>query len=353
MGLVQYLSSFLPDITAYMGPLLAMTQNGNVFNWRPIHQRCFDMIKATCHKTLILHPIDPRKAEPIWVVCDASKSGIGTMYGQGESWQTCCPAGFMSKKFMATQHNYRVHKLEMLGILEALLKWEDKLIGYRIHVITDHKALEFFKTQSHLTGCQMRWMDYLSRFDFDITYIKGENNKVADCLSRYYESDERDKAHSIHEYVTADSRIDPTGDDLPPDRFMELREHVVEIRAMQEDTWRQSCQLQERVEMWDIEAKEMQDHPPDLATDDGQPTSQAGSIANNELTIEDLLNAGPAIENYLIEEDSFLQDVKLGYDTDPVFKLILDSPGDYLGFKIEDGIIRTKNRSGEMVVCIP
>ncbi len=77
------------------------------------------------------------------------------------------------QKIYSAQHNYRVHELETLSILEALLKWEDKLMGYRIHVITDHQALEFFKTQSHLTGRQMRWMDYLSRFNFDITYIKG------------------------------------------------------------------------------------------------------------------------------------------------------------------------------------
>ena len=38
-------------------------------------------------------------------------------------------------------------KLETLAILEALLKWEDKLLSYKIHVITDHKALEFLKTQ--------------------------------------------------------------------------------------------------------------------------------------------------------------------------------------------------------------
>ena len=29
----------------------------------------------------------------------------------------------------------------------------------------------------------------MSRFDFNITYVKGEYNKVADCLSHYYESD--------------------------------------------------------------------------------------------------------------------------------------------------------------------
>ena len=89
----------------------------------------------------------------------------------------------MSCKFTAAQQNYAVHELETLAILEALLKWEDKLMGYKIHIITDHKALEFFKTQVHLSPRQHCWINYMSRYQFDITYVKGELNKVADCLS--------------------------------------------------------------------------------------------------------------------------------------------------------------------------
>ena len=55
------------------------------------------------------------------------------------------------------QQNYAVHELETLAILESLQKWKDKLVGYKIHVITDHKALEFFKTQNQLTNRQRRW----------------------------------------------------------------------------------------------------------------------------------------------------------------------------------------------------
>ena len=32
------------------------------------------------------------------------------MYGQGGSWDTCQPAGFLSKKFMSTLHNYHTHE---------------------------------------------------------------------------------------------------------------------------------------------------------------------------------------------------------------------------------------------------
>jgi hypothetical protein len=159
---------------------------------------------------------DQRKAgEPIWLICDASRLGVGTMYGQGPTWQGCRPAGFMSKKLTTAQQHYTVHELETLAILEAMQKWEDKLVGYRVHIITDHKALEFFKTQSMLSHHQRQWTDYMSWFDFNITYIKGELNKVADCLSRYYENDNEHDIYEPHEYVHADAHIDPTGEDLP------------------------------------------------------------------------------------------------------------------------------------------
>ena len=154
IGLVNYVANFLPDITTYTGPLMAMTQNSAPFYWRPLHQQCFDMIKHICQKTLIICPIDAKLNEPIWLICDVSKTGVGAMYGQGPTWQQCRPAGFMSKKFTTAQQNYTVHELETLAILESLQHWEDKLIGYKIHVIMDHKALKFFKTQSDMSPRQ-------------------------------------------------------------------------------------------------------------------------------------------------------------------------------------------------------
>jgi hypothetical protein len=154
VGLVNYLGDFLPEVASYTGPLMAMTQNGAPFHWHPIHQRCFDMIKRICYKTPIICPIEPKRDEPIWLICNVSRTGIGAMYGQGPSWQQCRPTGFMSKKFTTVQHNYAVHELETLAILEALQKWEDKLVGYKVHIITDHKALEFFTTQVNLSHRQ-------------------------------------------------------------------------------------------------------------------------------------------------------------------------------------------------------
>src|SRR6267154_1933885 len=295
LGLVQYLAHFMPDVSAYTSPLATIQKNGHPFHWRPIHQMCMDNIKSLACKTPILRPIDPSLDEPIWVICDASASGIGAIYGQGLTWQTCRPAGFMSKKFTAAQHNYRVFEMETIAILEALLKWEDKLIRRQINVVTDHRALEFFKTQRRLSNRQMRWMEYLSRFDFDIQYVKGIRNKVADSLSRYYQSDTWEDEHPPYDFVTADVQLDPEGEDLPWNR-------VVEIHAM-ETTPAPRSTLHEMTEDQEIQAR-------DLASTPGPrhpPTNSTEGEADP--TIFESLSNGPELRKYVEKANGFLDKI--------------------------------------------
>jgi hypothetical protein len=361
VGLVNYVGNFLPDVTAYTGPLLAITQNRAPFNWRPIHQCCFDMIKHICEKTPIIKPVDPKSDKPIWLICDTSKSGVSAMYGQGPTWQKCHPTGFMSKKFTTIQQNYAVHELEMLAILEALLKWEDKLIGYRAYVITDHKALEFFKTQINLSHYQWRWMDYMSHFDFDITYVKGELNKIADCLSHYFKSDATNETHEVHEYVRADAQIDPLGEDLPTPHFHEMKEHVIEIHALRDMEIRQSCRLIEQQEAWDLEAQVMAEantQPPERENEKPPsiPTDKDSPLLNHDkdMTLTDALfhrtsEAAPVAAG----DKEFLCMVQGGYEQDALFAIVLEKPREHKGFTICNNLIWCKNICDDKVLCIP
>ncbi|KAG6883505.1 hypothetical protein C0995_012191, partial [Termitomyces sp. Mi166 len=97
----------------------------------------------------------------------------------------------------------------------------------------------------------------MSRYDFDITYVKGELNKVADCLSQYFESDTPDDVHNVYDYVQADKRIDPEGEDLPLHRFHKIVEKRVEIQAMQAQELCRSKRLKKQKELHDLEAQQM------------------------------------------------------------------------------------------------
>jgi uncharacterized OsmC-like protein len=72
----------------------------------------------------------------------------------------------------------------------------------------------------------------MSRFNFNIMYVKGELNKVANCLSQYYENDNESDVYEPHEYVRVDIHIDPTGEDLPIPRYHKIAEKVIEICAL-------------------------------------------------------------------------------------------------------------------------
>jgi hypothetical protein len=181
----------------------------------------------------ILKPIDSNLPIPIWVVTNGSKSSVGAYYGQGEDWRTCRPAGFLSKKFSPAQRNYRTHEHETITILEALSKWEDKLLGVRFTLITDNEGLKYLKTQPKLTSCQIRWVDFLSRYNYNVVHVKGISNVVADALSRYYtEYNEDDPVHP-HQKVNIDVRLDPEMEAILLDRKAEiLQEKAVRIAAI-------------------------------------------------------------------------------------------------------------------------
>jgi hypothetical protein len=48
----------------------------------------------------------------------------------------------------------------------------------------DHRTLENFATQPLLSRRQARWQELLAQCDFEIQYVKGKDNTVADTLSR-------------------------------------------------------------------------------------------------------------------------------------------------------------------------
>jgi hypothetical protein len=68
------------------------------------------------------------------------------------------------------------HDLELLAIVYALKVWRHYLVGRKFELKTDHCGLQHIFTQRDLNARQRHWSEFLSEYDFEITYIKGTVN---------------------------------------------------------------------------------------------------------------------------------------------------------------------------------
>src|ERR1700733_12440610 len=78
-------------------------------------------------------------------------------------------------------------------------------MGAKFTVMTDHRSLQYFKTQPQLSNRQIHWKDIIANFDFEIVYIEGKTNIVADGLSRRSDHADVPPVASLAPSVGADS----------------------------------------------------------------------------------------------------------------------------------------------------
>ena len=181
LGTAGYYRKFIKDFSAIAAPLTSLTKEDVKFEWTPRCQQAFVRLKAAMQSGPVLALPDP--SLPFVVQTDASGFAIGAvlMQAQGKGLQ---PIAFLSKKMLDAETRYPVHEQELLAIIHSLSSWRHYLSGRKFKVMTDHKSLEYFKTQPMLSARQSRWKDVIANFDFDIEYIEGKSNSVADGLSR-------------------------------------------------------------------------------------------------------------------------------------------------------------------------
>ncbi|KAG6881375.1 hypothetical protein C0995_002095, partial [Termitomyces sp. Mi166 len=199
------------------------------------------------------------------------------------------------------------------------------------------------------------------------TYVKGELNKVADCLSRYFESDTPDDVHNIYDYVQADKRIDSEGKDLPLHRFHEIAEKRVEIQAMQAQELCCSKRLKEQKELCDLEAQQMVEATKipnkgiESSSHDDNPLlaqvlekrTESSTTDDDPAVVQVLATGTKAPVNSEHGEAQMRVHILQGYKKDQMYVEILDKPTEHSRFTIEQQLIYTVNTEGAKVLCVP
>ena len=117
---------------------------------------------------------------PITLHTDASDYGVG-----GYLFQTVDgvnpPIAFVSKSLTSAQLRWSVIQKEAYGIYYSCMYLESLLRDRPFTIIRDHRNLSFIKQSSN--RMIVRWYMALSEFTFNIEFISGEDNGIADSMS--------------------------------------------------------------------------------------------------------------------------------------------------------------------------
>jgi hypothetical protein len=176
MGLAGYYRRFIGGFSKIAHSITSLQRKEKKFQWNEECESSFQRLKQLLTSAPILKIADPNKDYEVFT--DACKEGLGGVLSQ-EGFVVC----YESQNLKEHEKNYSTHNLE-LAIVHALRKWRHYLMGKRFELRIDHNGLKYLFDQPTLNASQIRWLEFLCKYDFDIKHIKGKENKVADALSR-------------------------------------------------------------------------------------------------------------------------------------------------------------------------
>ena len=184
-GMVNFLSSFLPNLCKLLMPIYDLQKKAKKFKWMEEAERAFNDIK----KLLISPPVlkAPTPDDLFHLESDTSREGVGgtLLQKQGDEWVVI---GYHSKRLPKSAKNFGITELELTGLLVNIHGFMQLLHNRYFEVLVDHKAVEYMiksKTESPTTRLKTLLLK-LSEYTIDLKYQKGSEMHTSDALSRLH-----------------------------------------------------------------------------------------------------------------------------------------------------------------------
>ena len=153
--------------------------------WEECHQSALNSLIDTLSSPQIM--AYPDFNHPFCLYTDASQDGLGAVLTQVIDGQLKV-IGYGSRTLSPAERNYHLHsgKLEFLALKWAITDHFRDYLAYAKHftVFTDNNPLTYVLTTAKLNATGQRWVAELADFHFNIKYLPGRTNSVADTLSR-------------------------------------------------------------------------------------------------------------------------------------------------------------------------
>ena len=184
-GMVNFLSSFLPNLCRLLIPIYDLQKKVKKFKWTEEAERAFNDTK-----NLLINPPVLKAPTPdglFRLESDTSREGIGgtLLQKQGDEWVVI---GYHSKRLPKSAKNFGVTELELTGLLVNIHGFMQLLCNRYFKVLVDHKAIEYMiksKTESPMTRLKTLLLK-LSEYTIDLKYQKGSEMHTSDALSRLH-----------------------------------------------------------------------------------------------------------------------------------------------------------------------
>ena len=186
LGFCNYYRRFIQGFSRIARPLNNLLTKTSPGEWTEQCDKAFEELKKIVATEPVLRHFDPKRQS--YIECDASDTCTGGILSQLDDDDQLRPIAFFSTSMSPAERNYAIYDKELLAIIRAFEEWRPELMGTEpgmpVKILTDHKALEYFKTTKQLSRRQARWAEKLSEYNFVITYRPGAKNGKADILTR-------------------------------------------------------------------------------------------------------------------------------------------------------------------------
>ena len=226
MGMLQYVSKFIPNLSTESAPLRQLLEKNVIWNWNETHRNCYKRLKELVSSAPVLRFYDVN--ESVTLSVDASSTGLGAVILQNDQ-----PVAFASKALTETQMRYAQIEKEMLAIVFGCVKFHQYIFGKTITVQTDHKPLEsIMKKPLYLAPVRLQKMLMkLQRYDLKVEYMKGTELYVADTLSRAHlpeTSDDFDEELEVSIVLAvSDTKMSQIGRETDKDETLKILKSVI------------------------------------------------------------------------------------------------------------------------------
>ena len=181
-GMVNLLSSFLPNLRRLLIPIYDLQKKLKKFKWTDEAEKASNDIK-----TLLVNPPVLKAPTPdglFRLQSDTSREGVGStlLQKQGNEWVVI---GYHLKRLPPSTKNFGVTELELTGLLVNIHGFMQLLCNRYFEVLVNHKAIEYMiksKTESPTTRLKTLLLK-LSEYTIDLKYQKGSEMHTSNTLS--------------------------------------------------------------------------------------------------------------------------------------------------------------------------